>query len=187
MDKMKVNQLMRSIVEFFSIPGDASFLEALDALEAADREYNSGKTPERILLVHKKPGKITGKISPMDIVQGLEPNYRTIENMKSHSYYGIVRSSLEEMKKNFRLWYSPLGELWRKANKIKIRDFIKMPSEDQIVDANDNIDTAFHLFVMTRHGSLFVMKDARIIGLILFSDVYKKIKEAMRTAPPSAN
>lgn len=33
---------------------------------------------------------------------------------------------------------------------------------------------AFHLFVVRRHGSLFVKDGQNILGLILFSDVYKR-------------
>jgi hypothetical protein len=87
------------------------------------------------------------------------------------------------MKEQFRLWQKPFKELCERANNIKIQNFIKMPTPDHMVMTDDNLDAAFHLFVVKRHGSLFVKDGQNIVGLILFSDVYRKIRETMRTCP----
>jgi CBS domain-containing protein len=179
MEKMKVRELMRPIDEFPRISSQATFMEAVEALETADREFKLGKAPERILLVYDVTEKIVGKLSPMDVVQGLEPNYVNIDDFKAVPYYQLIRLSLQSMKKQYRLWHRPLGELWEKAYNVKIHDFIKMPTPDHMVRADDKMDAAFHLFVVSRHGSLFVKDAQDIVGLILFSDVYKKIKETM--------
>lgn len=183
MEKMKVMELMRPIEEFSRISNEATFMEAVDALETADQVFKLGKVPERILLVYDGRSKIVGKISPMDVVKGLEPNYSNIERIESHPYYPLAKTSIESMKKEFRLWHQPLAELWKKAYRIKIYDFVKMPTPDHMVKIDDRIDAAFHLFVVGRHGSLFVQDAQDIVGLILFSDVYNKIKEIMRASP----
>ncbi len=57
-----------------------------------------------------------------------------------------------------------------------------------MVNANENVDAAFYLFMVGRHGSLFVQDGGKIVGLMLFSDLYRRIKEALKTnpAPPAA-
>jgi len=180
---MKVSELMRPIDEFPRISSQATFMEAVEALEKADQEFKSGKAPERILLVYDGNGNIVGKLSPMDVVQGLEPNYINIDGLKSTPHYRLVRMSLESMKEQFRLWHRPLGELWKKAHSVKIHNFIKMPTPDHMVRVDDRMDAAFHLFVVGRHGSLFVKDGQDIVGLIRFSDVYKKIREIMKAHP----
>jgi hypothetical protein len=183
MEKMKISELMRPIDEFPRISSQATFMEGVAALENADREFKLGNAPERILLVHDMKGKIIGKLSPMDIVQGLEPKYDDIDDLKSNQYYHLIQSSLQAMKEQFRLWQRPLEKLCEKAHSIKIHNFIKMPTPDHMVMIDDNVDAAFHLFVVSRHGSLFVKDKQNIVGLILFSDVYKKIRETMRNCP----
>jgi len=42
---------------------------------------------------------------------------------------------------------------------------------------------AFHLFVVGRHDSLFVTEGGEIVGLIRFSDVYRKIAQTMKECP----
>ena len=54
-------------------------------MEKADQEYKFGKAPQRILLAYDATGKIVGKMSLMDVVQGLEPNYPDIDIPKSTS------------------------------------------------------------------------------------------------------
>ncbi len=183
MDKMKISELMRPIDEFPLISTEASFMDGVVALEKANQEFKLGNAPERILLVHDVNKKIIGKLSPMDIVQGLEPKYDDMDHLKTNQYYHMIRSSLISMKDEFRLWHRPLGELCEKAHTVKIQNFIKMPTPDHMVMIDDNLDVAFHLFVVKRHGSLFVKDGQNIVGLILFSDVYKKIREIMKSCP----
>jgi predicted transcriptional regulator len=45
----------------------------------------------------------------------------------------------------------------------------------------DALDVAFHVLVSRRLGSLFVKNNENIVGLILFSDIYKKIKKTMKS------
>jgi len=183
MEKMKVRELMRRAEEFPRISNQATFMEAVDALEKAQQEFSSGKAPQRILLVYDEAGRIVGKLSPMDVVQGLEPNYDKIDSLKSVSHYRLAQSVLESMKEQFRLWQRPLAELCKKAYSLKIENFVKMPSPDHMVKADDKMDNAFHLFVVGRHDSLFVKDGEKIVGLIRFSDVYKKIAQTMRECP----
>lgn len=186
MEKMKVKELMRPVEEFPRISSQATFMEAVDALEKARQEFGSGKAPQRILLVYDKAGRIVGKLSPMDVVKGLEPNYDRIDDLKAVSHYGLAQSTLESMKEQFRLWQQPLAELCKKAHSVKIENFIKMPSPDHMVSGDDKMDKAFHFFVVGRHDSLFVKEGEKIVGLIRFSDVYRKIAQTMRECPMPA-
>lgn len=179
MKNMKIKELMRPIDVFPFISSDATFMEGVVTLENVDEQFKTGKTPERILLVHDQNEKVIGKLSPMDIVAGLEPKYDDLDQFKSSQYFQMIRSSLKSMMSEYQLWHKPFEELCQRANTIKIRDFIKMPTS--IVNIDDSIDVAFHLFVLNRHGSLFVKDGKDIVGLILFSDVYKKLRETIKS------
>ena len=98
MDKIEVKEIMRPISEFSVISGDATFMEGMIALENVDEQFKSGRTPERILLVQDKDQKIIGKISPMDIVQGLEPKYDYIERFQTNQYYLLIENSFQAME-----------------------------------------------------------------------------------------
>jgi hypothetical protein len=188
MERIKVKELMLSISEFPCISSKTTFIDAVDALEKADEAFRAGKGSQRILLVYDTTGKIIGKISPMDVVQGLEPNYDKIDGLKGLPRFSdsMLDGMLESMREQLRLWQKPLGELCQKAYQIRIENFIKLPTPDHMVAVDDNMDTAFHLFVVGRHDSLFVKDGTEIVGLIRFSDVYRKIKETIRACPVPA-
>jgi len=183
MEKMKVRELMRPVVEFPRISSQIALGEAVEALEKAQEDFSSGRTSQRILMVHDEAGKIVGKISPMDVVQGLEPNYDKIDSLKNISHYHLGESTLEAMKEQFRLWQEPLADLCKKAYAVKIENFVKLPTPDHMVNAEDKMANALHLFVLGRHDSLFVRDGEEITGLIRFSDVYGKIAQTMRKCP----
>jgi len=182
-EKMKVRDLMRPIEEFPRISNQATFMEAVEALAEADKEFLAGRALQRILLVYDEAGKVVGKISPMDVVQGLEPNYEGIESLKTMPRYHLAPNLVNAMKEELLVWQRPLTELCRKATRVKINNFIKLPTSDHMVQANDRMDKAFHLFVIGRHDSLFVKEGDDIVGVIRFSDIYRKIIETMHECP----
>ena len=183
MEEMRARELMRPLAEFPSISSTATFMEAVEKLEKADLEFKAGKAPQRILLVYDAQDKVVGKISPMDVVQGLEPDYRGIDIPKSTSYSQLLQSVQESTKKELRLWKNPLKELCKKSYTVKIQEFIKMPTPDHMVRIDDKMEEVLHLFVIERHDSLFVQEGRDIAGLILFADVYHKIRETMKSCP----
>jgi len=180
MEKMKVSDLMRPIDEFPRISTHATFAETVDALEKAEKEFLAGRAPQRILLVFDEAGKVVGVMSPIDVVQGLEPNYESFDALKTMPRYHTPASTLEFMKESLRFWQKPLAELCNKATDVKIDNFIKTSIPNHTVKTDDRMDTALHLFVVGRFDSLFVQEGKQIVGVLLFSDVYKKIVQTMR-------
>ncbi len=183
MEKMKIRELMRPVEEFPRVSSQATLMEAVEALAEAEKEFLAERSKQRILLVSGGEGGIVGKISPMDVVQGLEPSYEGLEALKTIPHYQLAPSLVESMKEELRVWERPLAELCRKAVGVKIESFIKLPTPDHMVHADDSMDKAFHLFVVGRHDSLFVTEGGAIVGVIRFSDVYRKIVQTMRECP----
>lgn len=180
MEKMKVHELMRPVEEFPRISSRATFVEAVEALAAAEKEYRDGRAKQRILLVCDDDGRIIGKLSPMDVLQGLEPKYEGIQSLENFPHYRLAPSPVESLKEELKVWERPLSELCRKAVAVKIEHFVKLPTPDHMVNADDYMDKAFHLFVVGRHDSLFVTAGEAVVGVILFSDVYREIVHTLR-------
>jgi len=179
MENMKVQDLMVPVDRFPKISDGAAFYEALAALESAQEKFLSGKSEQRILLVENAEGKVIGKISPIDLIRGLETNYSRVNIGETIKRFGF-NYIWESMKKDYNLWEYPFKDLCRKAGDVKIKNFIKPPSEGQTVSADDTLAKCFHLFVMNRHDTLFVLKGDKIIGLLRFSDVFRRVSQTMK-------
>lgn len=179
MEKMKVRELMVPGDRFSKIADSASFYEALQALEDAQKKFLDGTNEQRILLVENKDGNVVGKISPIDLIRGLERKYDDVAVEKTITRFGLsfARKSMQD---EYRLWQTPFKDLCRKATDIKIKDFVRIAEEGQTVGIDDPLSRAFDCFVMGRHDSLFVLEGKKIVGLIRFSDVYQKMSETMK-------
>lgn len=180
MEKMKVRDLMIPADKFPRISHSASFFDAITALEEAQEKYLSGKSEQRILLVEDDEGMVIGKISPIDLIRGLETNYDRVDTEKSLSRFGLSYI-WKSMQEDYQLWENPFKDLCRKAQEVQVKDIIKNPLEGQSVSADNNLVKCFHLFVMNRHDALFVVDDDEmIIGLLRFSDVYRRASMIMK-------
>lgn len=180
MDPMTVEKLMISIEQFPRISEDETFGAAVGRLDQCRVDYKSGKSEQCILLVCDEKGRVTGKISPMDILRGLEPQYKQMgevvgEHTLGASYDHMMRSLFDQAT----LWTKPLKELCSKARNVKIKDFIRHPTATQTLDVKDSLDQAVHRFVIGRHDSLFVTDGSQLRGMLLFSDLYAHMTKVM--------
>lgn len=179
MEKMKVRDLMVLAEKFPKISDNATFYEALTALETAQEKYLSGESGQRILLVQNENGAIIGKLSPIDLFRGLETNYSRVNAEETLTHFGLDYI-WKSMQKEYGLWENPFRDLCQKAQQVHIRDFIKPPAKGQTIGVDDTLVKSFHLFVMNRHDALFVFENDRIIGLLRFSDVFKMTSRIMK-------
>jgi len=179
MEKMTAHELMVPADRFPKISDSATFYEALAALESAQENFLSGKSTQRILLVENPAGKIIGKISPIDLFRGLEPNYGHVNIEETIKRLG-VQYLWKAMQEDMRLWENPFRDLCRKAGDIRIKDFIQPPGEGQSTLAEDPLAKCLHRFVVGRHDALFVLKKTDIVGLLRFSDLYKTVSKTMK-------
>ncbi|MBB5347429.1 CBS domain-containing protein [Desulfoprunum benzoelyticum] len=179
MEKMHVRDLMVPVDRFPKISYRTSFYEAVRALEAAQQKYMTGEARQRILLVEDDDHRIIGKLSPIDLLRGLETNYSRIVAENTLSRFGFT-NIWKTIQEDYNLWGNPFHDLCRKAAQVQVKDFLKGPSEGQTVAVDDLMAKCFHLFVMNRHDSLFVVDGDQIVGLLRFSDVYQEVSKTMK-------
>jgi len=169
--KMPVKDLMVGLDGFHSISVDATFIEAHAALEKAREKFQAGETKYRVLLVEDENGHVVGKLSPMDLIQGLEPRYSNIIDPNRLRFKDALYV-IQSMKQQKVLWDKPLENLCRTAQDTRIKDFLTLPGEGHQISVDSYLDEALHLYVVGRHDSLFVMDGSKLVGLLVFADVY---------------
>ncbi len=171
-----VKDLMVPISKFPKIKETATFAAAVLALEQAQLDYLAGRKEQRIVLVQDENGKIVGKLSPNDVIRGLEPLYETLDLQKVGSQVDTLElNAIQAMQKQTLLWNKPLDILCSAAKDVKVKDFARRPNQTQVIGSEENLNAALHRFVLFRHDSLFVREDKKLVGLLRFSDVYKEI------------
>ncbi|MCW7753988.1 CBS domain-containing protein [Desulfobotulus sp. H1] len=176
-----VKDFMVPIEKFPVIQSSATFTEAVIALEKAQEAFLAGRQEQRILLVRDDAGKIVGKLTPIDIVRGLEPNFDKVVDKEAGAFVSNVNYVIESMKQHTQLWSKPIDDLCGRATDIRVRDFIKGTPRSQVVPADASLNDALHAFVIFGHDAVFAMDGAKVAGVLRFSDVYREIQRQIKT------
>lgn len=176
----KVRDWMKPLHKFPMVPDTATIAAAVLALEKAQEDYVSGKRECRTLLVYDQNNRIVGKLTPIDVVRGLEPNYDNVVNPKHTAFSWDFGFVIDTMREKAVLWSKPIDDLCVRAQDVRVKDFIKSPLQSQTVQADDTLNDAFHHFVMAKHDTLFVLENKKLIGILRFSDVYREISRRLK-------
>ncbi len=177
-----VQDLMVPLAEYATVSKDATLYDAVTVLEKVQQGYNKSRYPHRAILVYDENGNIVGKISQLDILRALEPQYdQMVEKGGSLARLGFSQEFQKAMLEQFKLWDRPLNDICKKAAEIKVQNFMYTPSQGEFVDVSTTLDEAIHQLVMGHHQSLLVTENDLIVGILRLTDVFMAVFEAIMT------
>ncbi|MFY9940756.1 MAG: CBS domain-containing protein [Desulfobacterales bacterium] len=179
MKTIKVKEMMIPLSEYATVNQAANFYEAVLALEEAQKKFD-GLYRHRAILVLDDEGHAVGKIGQDDLIRGLEPGNKKLEDLKAPSYSGFSTSYIKSVVEKYHLWEAPLAEICKKAAEIKVKDLMHTPAEGETVDEEAPLNEAIHQLIMARHQSLLVTRKGKIVGIFRMTDVFHKICEEVK-------
>lgn len=62
----------------------------------------------------------------------------------------------------------------------KVDNFVKPPTEGELIDENASLSDAIHQLVLGYHQSLLVTSGSKIIGVLRLSDVFHEVSVMMK-------
>jgi CBS domain-containing protein len=174
---------MVALEEYATVPEEATLFEAVTALEKAheDLDRNRFKYLHRAVLVLGKSNSVVGKISQLDALRALEPKYEEMGDTGTISRAGFSPQFLKSMMERYSIFSDTLQNICSKAAKLKVRDFMYKPGEDEYIEETAHLGMAIHQLVMGRHQSLLVKREEQIVGILRLTDVFKVVFETMKT------
>jgi len=177
MKKNKIRDAMVPVADFPRISDEATFSEAVLALEKHNAAFLAGQAKQRITLVYDAQNRIVGKLTPMDVIRGLESGYGKMPVDISYSSFASTYQHVMEtaQEQATMLWSKPMDDLCKAVQNVKVKDFLRNPTEAQVVNIDDSLSEALHRFVLGRNDSLFVTDNGHLVGVVRFSDVYQGI------------
>ena len=183
MEQMRVKDLMVPIEEYATVSHDATLLEAVLALEHAQEKLDRMRYPylHRAILVLDQDKKVVGKISQLDALRALEPQYEKMGDPTTLSRAGFSPKFLQTIMKQFSLLSDSLVNICGIAANRKVKSFMHTPGEGEYVEENASLPEAIHQFVMGHHQSLLVTRGKEILGILRLTDVFKAIFQIMKT------
>lgn len=183
MKQTTVKSLMVPLEEYATVSSKATLQEALRELEKAQAAFEQGsqsKYVHRALLVYDADhGEIIGKISQLDVLKSLDPQYSDITTsgpLGRIATSGLSANYLQSMLERQALLSQSLEDLCRKAARLKVKDCMYIPAEGEFIEESDTLRMAVHQLVMGHHHSLLVLDDDnKISGILRLVDVFQLI------------
>lgn len=182
MKSFAVADLMIPLSEYATVSEEATLYEAILALEKAQEEFDQTRYRHRAILVFDKDGRVTGKISQLDVLKALEPKYNELMTDTTSRLMGFSTKYIHGMLEQHSLWASSLTDICRKGVDRKVKDFVHTPRPDEYIDQKASLAVAIHQLIVGSHQSLLVKDDRdEIIGILrltdVFAAVFHKLKE----------
>jgi CBS domain-containing protein len=174
MHSIKVKELMVPLTDYPTVQEDATLYEAVMSLEAAHATFDQSRTRHRAVLVLGKGGRVIGKIGFLDLLQGLEPAYAQVDELK-HMGAGFTPEFIRSLLEKYPLWRQSLDDICRKAARIKVREIMYTPAPAEMISEEATLDEAVHHLVVDRKQSLLVTRKKDVVGILRLSDVVEKV------------
>lgn len=179
MKDMYVKDLMVPLAEYATVSQEATLYEAIQALRDSQARFDQSRYPHRAILVYGKGQKIVGKLSQMDIIKSLEPDYAEKLGDEHLSRFGISDTYVRSTLNQYEFWNRPLKELCRAAGDRKVASFMYKPTEGEYVTAGATLQEALHRLVIGNHHSLLVTDGGDIVGVLRLTDMFTVIHQTM--------
>lgn len=170
MKTVHVKEVMVPIKDYATVNQNATLYDAVLALEKAQDEFDQSRYRHRAVLVYDNEDKIVGKLSQLDLLKALEPNYQIVD-LERLSRFGYSLDYLQSIAKA-SFWDKPLNDICRKAATLIVKDFMHTPKQGEFIVEDASLDEAIHQLIIGNHHSLLVTKGEDIVGILRLTDVF---------------
>jgi CBS domain-containing protein len=171
-DKL-IRDLMVHLDDYAVVNQDASLLDAVLALERAQKNLPPDRQPHRAVLVVDDRKNVIGKIGQLAFLRVLEPKYKVIKDFDKLARAGVSGEFVSSMMEHFRLFQESLSELCQKGRSIPVID-VMHPVEESI-DESATLSEALHKMIVCQGLSILVTKNRKAVGLLRLSDLFEEI------------
>jgi len=180
MQKLVVKDIMVPLERYATIHEDRLLIDAIDALEKAQKAFEESPYVHRAVLVYDDNRKIVGKLSQWDVIKCLEPKYESFGDIRSTSLSGLSPELIKSMMEKYGLWQVDLDDICSRVASKKVKDVMYKPTEGEKIEVDATMGEALHSLIIGHHQSLLVTKNSEIVGILRLVDVFKLLCERVK-------
>ena len=173
MKTILVKDLMVPVSAYATVSKEATLYDAIMALEKAQEEFDQNRYRHRGILVYDEDGRIMGKISQTAVLRALEPKYEQFDMPRSR--YPFAPSFMKSLFNQYDLWNKPLDDICKKAFQKRVKEFVELFDEREVVQEETSLNEAIHMLVVGQLQSLLVMKEGNVTGISRLTDVFQEV------------
>lgn len=175
-----VKDMMVPISEYATVSEDATLFESVLALEKAQEGFQQSRYSHRAVLILDKNKRVVGRLSQMDFLHALEPRDANLDQIRKFKQFGFSRKAVSLQQEEYLKSSPPILDVYSKAAKLKVTDFMQRPTEGEYVDENTSVDNALHQLTSGSNLSLLATRGTHIVGVLRLADVFSAVFNAMK-------
>ena len=175
MKNTMIKDVMIPISDYMTIKEEDILYDVFQILEKNKKE--STKPAHRDAIVINDKGEFKGKVTMIDLLRALEPNYKNLT--KDYKKGVLKKDYIMKAVKDFNLWLEPIQTLCQRGNKITVSEIMHVPEDHEYVQEEDSCEKALHDYVMGVHEPLIVKKGDKVTGVLRFADLFEIVRKEM--------
>ena len=178
MSAKQVADLMVPLDEYPVAPLGVTLLDAIKALNEAQRQAPRGRSPYRAVLVVDENRKVVGKVGQLAFLQALEPKYSVLGDLEKLNVAGLSPEFIAATMQHYRLFEDSLSDVCLRGRALKV-DEVMTPIAESVAE-DESLLAAIHKIVMWQRQSLLVTRDDVPVGLLRLTDLCDEVARQMK-------
>jgi len=168
-----VRDLMLPLSEYAVVAEDATVLDALEALRAAQASLPADRQPHRAVLVRNRHGEITGKVHYFAFLRALVPERKALGERGVMDRAGVGDDLRESSMRWLDVFTGHLVDYRERARSVCVRDVCTDIAVS--IDEGAGLPEAISMFLSQQTLSLLVRRGSRSVGILRLSDLFDEL------------
>ena len=174
-----VKELMVPREEYGLVSQEATLVEAIMAMEEAQKRRDRRRQPFRAVLITDENGAIVGKLGQLTFLKALQPQRSVLSDSNKLASAGVSEQLMSSMLDHSRFFQDNLSDLCLRASTEKIKNLMHPICES--IDENTSQGEAISKIIQWECLSVLVTRDTEVVGLLRLSDICQEIAEYMKS------
>jgi len=167
--------------EYAVISQEATLLDAIAAIEEAQKRRDRRRQPFLAVLVADDNDRIVGKLGQLAFLKALQPQRSIFRDSSKLASAGVTEQYMASVMDHYQFLQDNFSDLCGRASKAKMKDVMHPVSES--IDENTSLAEAISKIIEWQCLSVLVTRETKVVGLLRLSDLCQEIAEYMKNLP----
>jgi len=168
-----VRDIMLPLSEYAVVAEDATVLDALEALRAAQAKLPPERQPHRAVLVRNRRGEITGKVHYFAFLRAMVPERKALKERDVMDRAGVGDDLRESSMRMLDFFTGHLVDFRERARSVCVRDVCTGVAAS--IDEGAAVSDAISMFLAQQTHSLLVRRGSGTVGILRLSDLFDEL------------
>jgi len=178
MTEKRVKDLMVPIDEYPVVAPETTMLDAISALNEAQKKRPAHLQPYRAVLVKDSKGNVIGKLGQLAFLKALEPKNTMLGDLEKLRFAGVSDDLMRTMIGHYRFFEEALPDLCARGRNLLVKEAMNPVTES--IDENAYLCEAISKIVLYQQLSILVTRGNKAVGLLRLSDLCDEVARQMK-------